>query len=318
MSPTSVLEAAGLEKSYGGVRAVRAFDLAVPVGSVLGFLGPNGAGKTTVIRMLSTLLRPDAGTFSVAGIPSTRPREIRARIGVLPESAGYPTAQTGLAWLTYHGELFGRPRARARDTAERLLAEVGLADRAGSLISTYSRGMRQRLGVARALVNDPELVILDEPTLGLDPAGQRQLLDLVARIVRERGTTVIISTHLLSEVETTCDRVLILHRGRIVAQGSVAEVVRLAAAPRRAVLRVPPAQRERAAARLAVLGVPTELTDGDRSGDVRLTLPAELGDEAGSTRILGGLLDADLTVLGFTMEGGRLSDAFLAVTEETP
>jgi ABC-2 type transport system ATP-binding protein len=318
MSSTPALEAEGLEKSYGDVRAVQAIDLAVPVGSVLGFLGPNGAGKTTAIRMLSTILRPDAGRFSVAGIPSTRPREIRSRIGVLPESTGYPAAQTGQEWLTYHGELFGRPRTRARDTAARLLAEVGLADRAGSLLSTYSRGMRQRLGVARALVNDPELVILDEPTLGLDPAGQRQLLDLVARIVRERGTTVIISTHLLHEVETSCDRIVILNRGRVVAQGSVTEVVRLAAAPRRAVLRVPRAQRERAVSRLAEQGVPAELLDGDRGGDLRLTLPGELDDEAASARILASLLEADLTVLGFTMEGGRLSDAFLAVTAEAP
>jgi len=316
MSTTPALEAVGLRKSYGGVRAVEDFDVSVPAGTVLGFLGPNGAGKTTVIRIVSTILRPDAGSFTVGGVPANRPGAIRRRIGVLPESAGYPPGQTGEEWLTYHAQLFGQPRLRARAAARRLLAEVGLADRGHSLISTYSRGMRQRLGVARALVNDPELVILDEPTLGLDPSGQRQLLDLVTRIVRERGSTVILSTHLLAEVETTCNRVIILNRGRIAAQGTVAEVVRRAAAPRRALLRVPDADRLRAVDLLTERGVRAEALDGDRGGEVRLTLPGEAGDEAASAPILRALLDADLPVLGFSIEGGRLSDAFLAVTAE--
>src|SRR5262249_30200130 len=183
-------------------------------GTVLGFLGPNGAGKTTVIRMLSTILRPDAGSFTVAGIPHTDAAEVRRRIGVLPESGGYPRGQTGEEWLTYGARLFGLPRDRARSTARQLLEEVGLAERGSSLLATYSRGMRQRLGAAGALVNEPQLVVLDEPTLGLDPSGQQQLLDLVARISRERGATVILSTHLLDEVEQTCDQVLILNRGR--------------------------------------------------------------------------------------------------------
>jgi ABC-2 type transport system ATP-binding protein len=173
---------AGLCKSFGDVRAVADFHGEVDAGTVLGFLGPNGAGKTTVIRLLSTILEPDAGSFSVGGVPGTEPAEIRRRIGVLPKSAGYPRGQTGEEWLSYHAQLFGQPRTQARATARRLLVEVGLARRGSALVSTYSRGMRQRLGVARALVNDPELVFLDEPTLGLDPSGQRQLLDLVARI----------------------------------------------------------------------------------------------------------------------------------------
>ena len=224
------IEAFGLTKSYDDLRAVDGLDLAVPTGTVLGFLGPNGAGKTTVIRMLSTILRPDAGHFTVAGVPSQEPTRIRSLIGVLPESAGYPTSQTGREWLTFHGRLFGQSRRDARDTAGRLLEEVGLSERAGHAVSSYSRGMRQRLGVARALVNDPEVVILDEPTLGLDPAGQRQLLELISRIARDRGATVVLSTHQLDEVEQTCDRVVILHRGKVVAEGTVSEVGARAAA----------------------------------------------------------------------------------------
>ena len=308
------LESRGLAKSYGGVRAVEPLDLAVPAGTILGFLGPNGAGKTTVIRMVSTVLRPDSGWFTVAGIPSTRPQEVRRLIGVLPESAGYPLSQTGQEWLTYHAQLFGQARRSARSTARRLLREVGLADRATSPISSYSRGMRQRLGVARALVNDPQLVILDEPTLGLDPAGQEQLLSLVRRLSREFGATVLLSTHLLTEVEDSCDLVLILHRGRVVAEGTVAEVVRLAAAPREARLRVPREQQSRAAEVLQAADVAVQPLDGDGTGDLRLTMPPALDLEVAAARSLSVLLGADVPVLGFTLEGGRLSDAFLTVT----
>lgn len=306
----------GLSKSYGEVRAVEEFHARVPVGTVLGFLGPNGAGKTTVIRMLSTILRPDAGSFSVDGVPSTQPAQIRRRIGVLPESAGYPRGQTGEEWLTFHCQLFGHPRSRARVTVRRLLDEVGLADRGHSPVATYSRGMRQRLGMARVLVNDPRLVLLDEPTLGLDPGGQRQLLELVSRIAREHGASVILSTHLLAEVEEICDRVLILHRGRIVADGSVAEVVRRAAAPRQALLEVPPDQRSRAAHLLRTVDVAVAPVEADHVRGLTLTMPSGVPVEVASARALGALLDAHVAVLGFSLEGGRLSDAFLAVTGE--
>jgi ABC-2 type transport system ATP-binding protein len=265
----------GLTKSYGPLRAVEPLDLELEPGVVLGFLGPNGAGKTTVIRIVTTILRPTAGSFEVAGIPDSRPDEIRRRVGVLPESAGYPEGQTGEEFLRYHARLYGQSRPSARTSARRLLAEVRLDDRAGSLVSVYSRGMRQRLGIARALVNDPEVVFLDEPTLGLDPAGQRQVLGLVGRIARDRGATVVLSTHLLAEVEEVCDRVLIIHHGRVVVYGTVAEVASRAAAPRAAQVRV----------------------------------PAELSDQAKDA-----LTQAGVPVLELEVERGRLSDAFLEMT----
>jgi ABC-2 type transport system ATP-binding protein len=310
----AALEARGLTKAFGAVRAVDALDLAVPAGIVLGFLGPNGAGKTTAIRMLTTVLPPDSGTFTVAGHPHTRPLEIRQRVGVLPESAGYPERQTGEEFLRYHARLFGRSRASARALAGALLAETGLADRARSQIGAYSRGMRQRLGIARALVNEPSLVFLDEPTLGLDPSGQRQMLALIRQISEARGATVVLSTHLLAEVEEVCARVVILNRGRIVADGTVAEIVRRAAAPRHGRVRVPPEAAENALTALRARDI--EAATNTRPGELDLSLRAD--DAEGEVRAaLRALLDSDVAVLGLELEGGRLSDAFLTMTEQS-
>jgi ABC-2 type transport system ATP-binding protein len=313
----AAIEARGLRKAYGGRVAVEGLDLEVTGGSVLGFLGPNGAGKTTAIRMLSTVLRPDGGSFAVAGIPGTMPAEIRRRIGVLPESAGYPPAQTAEEWLVYHARLYGTGRAAARAEARHLLAEVGLAERSGSRIAGLSRGMRQRLGIARALVHGPEVVFLDEPTLGLDPGGQRQVLDLVARIAREHGVTVVLSTHTLAEVEQVCDRVVILNHGRIVAEGTVRDIMRRAAAPRQGFVRVPAEHRARAAAVLTSRRIAVSEVGNGRVDELELTLPADLAPEEAAETALRCLFDAGVPVLGFTLEGGRLSDAFLAVTEES-
>jgi ABC-2 type transport system ATP-binding protein len=175
--------------------------------------------------------------------------------------------------------------------------------------------MRQRLGIARAMINDPQVVFLDEPTLGLDPAGQRQVLHLIRRIAREHGVTVMLSTHVLADVEQCSDRVLILNRGRLVADGTVAEVVRRAAAPRRGVVEVPPEFRARAIDVLTGHQIQAKAAANGHLGSVEVTLPAEVTREQGSAKALSHLLEADVPVLGLTLEGGRLSDAFLAVTE---
>lgn len=222
------LEAHALTKAYRALVAIEELSFTAEAGEVIGLLGPNGAGKTTAIRVLTTILAPTSGSFTVAGIPHTRPAEIRRRVGVLPESAGYPEQQTGIEFLRYHARLYGHSRASADTTAAVLLRDVGLADRQSSPISTYSRGMRQRLGIARALVNDPAVVFLDEPTLGLDPAGQEQIMRVIEGMARERAATVVLSTHLLAEVEEVCSRVLILNRGHLVADGTVAEVTQRA------------------------------------------------------------------------------------------
>ncbi|MEU4191789.1 ABC transporter ATP-binding protein [Kribbella sp. NPDC026611] len=221
---TATIEAISLSKRYGGRQALDELTFTAEPGDVIGLLGPNGAGKTTTIRLLTTILEPSGGSFTVAGIPGDQPHRIRQRIGVLPESAGYPERQTAAEYLRYMARLFGQDRRSARAAADRLLGDVGLGDRAGGRIASYSRGMRQRLGIARALVNEPSVVFLDEPTLGLDPAGQREILDLIGRLAADRGATVVLSTHLLAEVEQVCGRVLVLDRGTLRAAGSIDEV----------------------------------------------------------------------------------------------
>ena len=304
------LEAHALTKAYRTVVALHELSFAAGAGEVIGLLGPNGAGKTTAIRVLTTILAPSAGSFAVAGIANTRPAEIRRRIGVLPESAGYPDRQTGSEFLRYHARLFGQSAASARATAAALLEEVGLAERRDSPIANYSRGMRQRLGIARALLNDPAVVFLDEPTLGLDPAGQEQVLRVVRSISGERAATVVLSTHLLAEVEEVCSRVLILNRGRLVADGTVAEVARQAAAPRRGRFRVPAEARD--GALLALRAIPDlggVRPDDGRAGWLVVDAPDVVVQTA--TAALGA---AGFPVLAFELEGARLSDAYLAMT----
>ena len=314
MCEGATVEARGVRKQYGSLVAVEDLSFTVEAGEILGVLGPNGAGKTTAIRVLTTIFAPTRGAFTVAGMPHTRPAEIRRRIGVLPESSGYPERQTGEEYLRYHARLYGHNRSSAREVAGALLADVGLHDRRRSLIATYSRGMRQRLGIARALVNEPRVVFLDEPTLGLDPAGQRQVLALVRRIASERGATVLLSTHLLAEVEDVCSRVLILDHGRVAALGTVDEVARRAAAPRSARLRVPAERIEEA---LRALVAAPGIEHADRANGQPGSLVAQL-DGADDDLMNQGLLalaDAGVPVLAFELEGARLSDAFLAMTE---
>jgi ABC-2 type transport system ATP-binding protein len=315
------VDAHGLKRTYGKVVAVEDLSFAARAGEVIGLLGPNGAGKTTAIRVLTTILAPTAGSFAVAGMPHTRPAEIRRRIGVLPESAGYPEQQSGAEFLRYYARLFGHSRKSARSTSAALLAEVGLAERQSAHIGAYSRGMRQRLGIARALLNDPAVVFFDEPTLGLDPAGQRDVLRLVAGIARERGATVVLSTHFLAEVEDTCSRVVILNRGRVIAEGTVAEVTRRAAAPRRGRFRVPAELRERAAVTLAGLSGFGEVESLDGGPDL-VTVKLDGADrmQPGApvdvSEAVGALAKAGIPLLSFELEGARLSDAFLSMTEE--
>jgi ABC-2 type transport system ATP-binding protein len=311
-----ILLAQDLKKTYGMRQALQGLSFSLKAGRILGFLGPNGAGKTTSIRILTTMMEPDSGHFMVDGIQSKYPEEIRRRIGVLPENLGFPRQITAIEYLTYHGQLYGRTKNEAKEIGMALLDEVGLQKRTKSLVGTYSHGMRQRLGIARALVNSPSVVFLDEPTLGLDPRGQQELLSLIQRIVHERNVGVVLCSHALSEIEAVCDDVIILMSGRVIASGTVSEVV---------------GQTRRDAMQLQV--PLASLAEAERvlntMSDVRITLTNEVegwlrielvnhtdGDYLINNRILEALIRAEIPILSFEAEGGSLQDIFLQLTEE--
>ena len=216
--------AEGLVKHFtgreGNVEAVRGVDLKVQAGEVFGFLGPNGAGKSTTVRMLTTLLSITRGRAEVVGIDLARdPDEARRRIGVALQEAGLDPRQTGRELLLLHGRLFGLSAARAGERAAELLSLVELGDAADRVIKGYSGGMQRRLDLAAALVHEPEVLFLDEPTTGLDPASRLTIWDELRRI-NSRGTTVFLTTQYLEEADQLCDRVAIIDSGRIVRQGT--------------------------------------------------------------------------------------------------
>jgi ABC-2 type transport system ATP-binding protein len=304
----AVIEIDGLRKAFTRRRGVRAtrrlavdgLDLAVPAGGVFGFLGPNGSGKTTTIRCLLGLVAPTAGTCRAFGADvRTHLPAVLPRVGALVEAPALlptMTARTNLALLA---RTAGVPPRRVDD----VLGRVGLSGREGDLVRTYSLGMRQRLGLAAALLRDPELLVLDEPSNGLDPAGMREVRELLLALGRE-GRTVFVSSHLLTEVEQVCDRVAILARGRCVAAGPVADVVghhRRGVAVR--VADVAAAQRVVEAA-----GVAAELDD-----DGLLLVDVPSADGALVAELLGR---HDIWPSELRPVAARLEDVFLALTGE--
>jgi ABC-2 type transport system ATP-binding protein len=218
----AAVEILGLVKQFGDHRALDGLDLSVPRGSVFGFLGPNGAGKTTTLRILAGLARPSAGSVTVLGHDLARePRRVKPLVGHLPDVPGFPGWMTARHYLRFAGELFGLCGAPLSQRVQALLELAGLED-VDAKVGAYSRGMKQRLGVAQALINAPELLLLDEPTSALDPLGRRDVLTMIAGL---RGrTTVFFSTHILADVERVCDTVAILDHGRVLLQASIEEL----------------------------------------------------------------------------------------------
>ncbi len=218
----AAVQIAGLTKVYGSAHALAGVDLEVPEGSVFGFLGPNGAGKTTTLRILSGLARPTDGAATVFGHDVTRDDDaVHALIGYLPDVPGFYKWMTATEYLELSARLFALPPAVRRERIERLLELAGLAG-VTTRIGGYSRGMKQRLGVAQALINAPRLLLLDEPTSALDPIGRREVLDMIAALAGR--TTVFFSTHILADVERVCDTVAVLAAGRVVEQAGIDEL----------------------------------------------------------------------------------------------
>jgi ABC-2 type transport system ATP-binding protein len=229
MSSDHVLAVRGLSKVYGkklfgrgGFRALDGVDLEVGRGSVFGLLGPNGAGKTTLVKCVLDLVRGWNGEASILGGHPRDPR-VRRRVGFLPEAHRLPPYLTGMQVVLLSAMLQGMSANAARPRARELFEELGLSRFQNAKVRTYSKGMQQRLGLVQAIVHEPELVFLDEPTDGVDPIGRRTIRALVERL-KERGATIFLNSHLLMEVEMICDRVVIMHRGKVLREGSVAEL----------------------------------------------------------------------------------------------
>jgi ABC-2 type transport system ATP-binding protein len=305
MAMDFVVETRGLTKRFGERVAVDSVDLRVPRGSAFGYLGPNGAGKTTLIRMLLGLTRATAGEMQVLGRPVPAQRaEALKRVGAIVEEPRFHNHLTGREnlWIVAAAR---EPAAHTR--IDGALARVGLAERADDRVRSYSQGMRQRLGVARCLLADPELLILDEPTNGLDPAGINEFRTFVRELVDE-GRTILLSSHLLSEVERICDAVAIVDRGRIVAQGPISD---LAARESHSVL-VGVDDRERARALLLALGHVSRVEPEAEALRVVLSRNGELENAAAEINRL--LVGAGLAVHLLEPERASLEQAFLEIT----
>ncbi len=221
-----LIHARGLVKRFGALTAVDGIDFDVQKGEAFGFLGPNGAGKSSTMRMIGCVSPPTEGTLSILGLDPVRDGPaIRGRLGVVPQQDTLDTELTVRENVVIYGRYFGLPRRELRERADRLLEFVQLAERANDKVEPLSGGMKRRLTIARSLVNDPELLLLDEPTTGLDPQARHALWDRLFRLKRQ-GVTLVLTTHYMDEAEQLCDRLVIMDRGRIAQEGSPAELIR--------------------------------------------------------------------------------------------
>ncbi len=302
-----VIELESVTKSYrsrrGRVTAVDNLTLELPAGGVHGFLGPNGSGKTTTIRILLGLVRPDSGQVRVLG--SEVPRHLAAvvgSVGALVESPQLFPGFSGRRNLRILADLAGLPGTRV----DELLEQVGLTERADDRVKGYSLGMRQRLGIAAAMLKSPKLLILDEPTNGLDPAGMVEVRELIRALGSDGQTTVFLSSHLLAEIESVCDGVTILKRGSLVTSGSVAEVLARASGGPKVAVKVDTADPQQAVAALAARGIAASLTAPDR-------LVVEHGSGSQVNQVLAS---AGIWASEITSASPDLERAFLDLTEQ--
>jgi len=295
-----------VSRRFGRVQAVDQVDLEVAPGEVLGLLGPNGAGKTTTIRLITGFLRPDTGRITVGGVDTrTDPRAASALIGYVPESAAVPREFTVRGYLAYCTKLRSMPRAGRRQAVTKAIERAGLGEVAGQTIGTLSKGYRQRVALAQAIVHDPPVLILDEPTVGLDPRQVAEARALIARLGRRRA--VLFSSHLLGEVSTLCKRVVIINHGRVVATKAVDELT-TAADKQRLELRV--TQLDRAA---TVVGALPDVMSVQRHADRLVVLGR--GDDLGQ-RVSAAVVGAGLGLLELKSDTGSLEEAYLRIVTE--
>lgn len=302
-NPTIV--ASRLTKQYGETTVVNALDLRLHAGEVFGLLGPNGAGKTTTILMLLGLVEPTSGTVEVLGLdPARYPLEVKSRVGYLPDAVGFYDSLTGRENLRFTARLNQLSKGETETRIAELLEEVGLNDAADRPTGTYSRGMLQRLGIADALVKRPQVLILDEPTTSIDPEGVAEMLALIRGLAEERAVTVLLSSHLLHQVQAVCDRVAIFVRGTVVAQGAPHELAAKNTGPEQVEVQT---KADQAQVRAALAGKPfVEAVQAGRVPNVYLVRVTR-----GSTnQLISALVQAGLELSGVRRSSDDLDEVY--------
>jgi lipooligosaccharide transport system ATP-binding protein len=284
-APDVLIHARGLTKSFGGALAVAGIDFDLERGEAFGFLGPNGAGKSSTMRMIGCVSPPSGGELTILGLsPVAAGPAIRARLGVVPQEDTLDVELTVRENLIIYGRYFGLPRQVIADRTARLLEFVQLTDRADDQVEPLSGGMKRRLTIARSLINDPEILLLDEPTTGLDPQARHAVWDRLYRL-KQQGVTLVLTTHYMDEAEQLCDRLVVMDRGKIAAEGSPRDLIERYSTPEVLELRFDPAEHEQAsekiaevtAERLEVLA--DRILQYTRNGDTALAAVRELGLE---------------------------------------
>lgn len=299
------IETSGLTKRYGTLTAVNKLNLKVKADTIHGFLGPNGAGKTTTIKILIGLLKPDSGSVRVLGqeLGWDNP-DIRLKIGYMPELPKFPKHLKGRELLDIYGKMYGMTEQERREQIPKLVERAGLKGRENDLLGKYSKGMQQRLGMAQALLNEPELIILDEPTIGLDPVGMVEVRELVKDIVKE-GVTVFLSSHLLNEVQQVCSHVTIINKGESIASGTLEEISALVAGP--AIIEVEVDKlSDKIIKKVESLPFVTEVSKKDKLLLIRMDTRDDVRSQVSQAITSGGG-----TVLSMNLKTHTLEDAFM-------
>jgi oleandomycin transport system ATP-binding protein len=308
LDTTYAIEATGLTKRFGETVALDGVDLAAREGTVLGVLGPNGAGKTTAVRILATLLRPDAGSARVAGLDVQRDAAaVRALVGLTGQYASVDEDLTGTQNLVMIGQLLDLPTRQARTRAGELLAWFDLTDAAGRVAKTYSGGMRRRLDLAASLVGRPAVIFLDEPTTGLDPAKREEMWDVVRRVVAD-GSTVLLTTQYLEEADALADEITVIDHGRVIAHDTPDGLKRVVGGQR---VRVRPADPARAGDVRAIL---TELTGSAPAESARHEFTARVDDDSLLPELVRRVSGAGISVHELSLYLPTLDEVFLTLT----
>ena len=317
MTRDAAIEVQNLTKSYRGgllrkrFEALRGVSLRVEHGEIFGLLGPNGAGKTTLIKVLLGIVRRSGGSATLLG-RTAGDRAGRMKVGYLPENLRIASHHTALTAMEYYGKLSGLPWAEIKSERLRLLESVGLADRSRESVRKFSKGMLQRLGLAQALLHDPELLILDEPTDGLDPVGRSHVRNVLTRL-KEQGKTIFLNSHILQEVELICDRVAILDRGLVKAIGNVHELSAQQSAGVELELVVAASE---AAVRTSLGERDIATCQPHRDGTYRVVL--QMTDQAAVDHCIDDLRAGGISIVGLSRRRVSLEDAFLKLFAETP